>query len=160
MISSIIYNVLILFIMMVPGVIMKKCKLTPDGFGKGLSNLVLYIAQPALVFLAYVREFDQNVLINSLWIILFAVVTHLIFAVIALLLFNHAEDAKRRMLRFATIFSNAAFMGIPLIGAVMGDEALIYASMYNIVFSFGHSVLIFVRHPLRTRILSVSKSMR
>ena len=135
MIPSIIYNVLILFIMMLPGVIMKKCKLSPDGFGKGLSNLVLYIAQPALVFLAYVREFDKEILINSVWIILFAVITHVIFAVVALFLFNNAADAKRRMLRFATIFSNAAFMGIPLIGAVLGDDALIYASVYNIVFN-------------------------
>lgn len=135
MIPSIVYNVLILFLMMIPGVIMKKRRLAPEGFGKGLSNMVLYIAQPALVFLAYVREFSMEILINSLWIVLFAALSHLIFAVVSLSLFNRAEDAKRRMLRMATIFSNAAFMGIPLIGAVLGDDALIYASMYNIVFN-------------------------
>ena len=127
MIPSIIYNVLILFLMMLPGVIMKKCKLCSDGFGKGLSNLVLYIAQPSLVFLAYVREFDMEILINSLWVILFAVITHVIFAFVSLHLYNRAEDGKRKMLRLATIFSNAAFMGIPLIGVVLGDDALIYA---------------------------------
>ena len=31
------------------------------------------------------------------------------------------------MLRFATIFSNAAFMGMPLIESVIGSEALIYS---------------------------------
>lgn len=134
-IESIIQNVLILFLMMIPGVIIKKCKLAPEGFGKGLSNLVLYIAQPALIFLAYIRDFNKTILINSLWVLLFAVITHVIFAVITLCLFNSAEDAKRRMLRFATIFSNAAFMGIPLIEALMGAEALIYASVYNIVFN-------------------------
>ena len=54
-VPQIIYNVAILFIMMIPGIILKKCKMIPDGFGKGLSNLVLYIAQSALVFLAYLR---------------------------------------------------------------------------------------------------------
>lgn len=135
LIPDIIKNVLILFLMMIPGVIIKKCNLISDGFGKGLSNLVLYIAQPALIFLAYVREFDKEILVNSLWVILFATVTHVIFALTSLMLFGNAEDAKRRMLRFATTFSNAAFMGIPLIGAVMGSDALIYASVYNIVFN-------------------------
>ncbi|MBP3583258.1 MAG: hypothetical protein J6K44_04360, partial [Clostridia bacterium] len=61
---SIIYNVALLFIMMIPGIIMKKCRLCSDTFGKGLSNLVLYIAQPALVFLAYVRPYDGEILKN------------------------------------------------------------------------------------------------
>ena len=39
------------------------------------------------------------------------------------------------MLRFATIFSNAAFLGIPLIEAVLGPEFTIYASIYNITFN-------------------------
>jgi predicted permease len=39
------------------------------------------------------------------------------------------------MLRFATIFSNAAFMGMPLIRAVFGAEATVYASIYNITFN-------------------------
>ena len=43
MVPSLVYNVALLFIMMLPGIIMKKCKLAPEGFGKGLSNIVLYI---------------------------------------------------------------------------------------------------------------------
>ena len=39
------------------------------------------------------------------------------------------------MLCFATIFSNAAFMGIPLIKEVLGSDATIYASIYNITFN-------------------------
>ena len=132
---KLIYNVGILFLMMVPGVILKKCKLSTDGFGKGISNLVLYIAQPALVFLAYVRSFDRTILINSVYILILSAMAHTLFAFAALALFKTAPDNMRRMLRFTTIFSNAAFMGIPLISAVLGDEATIYASVYNITFN-------------------------
>ena len=114
---------------------MKKCKLSTDGLGKGLSNLVLYIAQPALIFLAYVRPYDSEVLVNSLWVLLFSIVAQAIFAVVAHYTYIKAPDSARRMLRFATIFSNAAFMGIPLITAVLGDDATIYASIYNISFN-------------------------
>lgn len=135
---SIIYNVALLFIMMVPGIIMKKCRLSCEGFGKGLSNLVLYIAQPALVFLAYVRPYDQEILINSLWVLGLSLIIHLIFSLVAIVTFKKAPDRMRRMLTFATIFSNAAFMGIPLIAAVLEDSypgSTLYASIYNITFN-------------------------
>ena len=135
MINNLIYKVAILFIMMIPGIIMKKFRLSTDGLGKGISNLVLYIAQPALIFIAYLRDFDKTVLLNSLWVFLFSFVAHGIFTVGAYMFFKKAEDGKRRMLRFATIFSNAAFMGIPLIDAVLGGEATLYASIYNITFN-------------------------
>ncbi len=121
--------------MMIPGIILKKTKLAGEGIGKGLSNLVLYIAQPALIFLAYVRPYDKNILINSLWVLLFSLLAHVIFAGVAYLFFKKCPDKTRRMLRFATIFSNAAFMGIPLIEAVLGEECVIYASIYNISFN-------------------------
>ena len=135
-IIDLITNVAILFLMMIPGIILKKCKLIGDGFGKGISNLVLYIAQPCLIFLAYVRDFDKNVLLGSLWVLLFSLIAHLIFSGVALILYKKTRDGAQRMLRFATIFSNAAFMGIPLIDAVIPDKsALIYASVYNITFN-------------------------
>ncbi len=134
MAQNIIYNVAILFIMMLPGIILKLCKLTPDGFGKGVSNLVLYIAQPCLIFRAYLKEFSSEILINSLIVLLLSIIAHGVF-LLALLFYKRSFDDRRRMLRFATIFSNAAFMGIPLIEAVLGAEYTIYASIYNITFN-------------------------
>ena len=124
--------------MMIPGIILKKCRLAPDGFGKGLSNLVLYIAQPALVFLAYFKEYDPEILINSGYVLVLSLLAHVIFTVVAVPAFKKAPDNARRMLRFATVFSNAAFMGIPLIAAVLEDTypgATLYASIYNISFN-------------------------
>jgi len=129
------FSVGVMFIMMAPGIILKKCGLSVDGLGKGLSNLVLYVAQPVLVFSAYLREFDAEILLGSLYVLIFSVVAHGIFTLVAMLSFKKAPDAIRRMLRFATIFSNAAFMGMPLIEAVLGAESLIYASVYNITFN-------------------------
>ena len=131
---NIVINVGILFLMMIPGIILKKCRLCSDGFGKGISNLVLYIAQPVLIFLAYLKEFNKEILKNCLVVLLLSIIVHCIF-LISLLFYKKATEDRRRMLRFATIFSNAAFMGIPLITAVLGAEYTIYASIYNITFN-------------------------
>ena len=132
---KLVFYVAILFVMMVPGIILKKCHLVPDGFGKGISNLVLYVAQPVLVFQAYIRPFDMEILKNSVSVLILSVIMHSIFAVVAIVAFKKAKDSARRMLRTATVFSNAAFMGIPLIEAVLGSEATIYATVYNITFN-------------------------
>lgn len=135
MIVDIIYNVGIFFVMMLPGVILKLTKLSVDGLGKALSNIVLYIAQPALVLSAYLMDFSKDTLFNIIAVFILSVVTHLIFTGVTLLMYRRAKDSARRMLRFATIFSNAAFMGIPLIEAVLSKEATLYATIYNITFN-------------------------
>ena len=135
---KVIYNVALLFIMMIPGILLKKCRLSTDGIGKGISNLVLYIAQPALIFLAYIRPFNKEILINSAYVLGFSIIAHIIFSLVAMNCFKKSPDGARRMLRFATIFSNAAFMGIPLISSVLEESypgATVYASIYNITFN-------------------------
>ena len=137
-VTRLIYNVALLFIMMIPGVLMKKCRLSSDSFGKGISNLVLYIAQPALTFVAYLRPYDEKILINSAYVFLFSILLHGIFAVVATNFFKKAPDAMQRMLRFATVFSNVAFMGIPLIAAVLEPDypgSTVYALIYSITFN-------------------------
>ena len=137
-IADLILNVAILFIMMVPGVIMKKCSFCTDSFGKGISNLVLYIAQPCLIVYAYLscETSFKDIWLGCLMTFILSFIAHLIFTAVALPVFRKAPDGACRMLRFATIFSNAAFMGIPLIQAIIPDPtAAIYASIYNITFN-------------------------
>ena len=137
LIINIVFYVAVLFIMLVPGVVLKKCSLVSDTFGKGISNLVLYIAQPILIVSAYVNctSSFSDIWVNILMVFGLSIVAHVVFAAVALNLFCKAPDDKRRILRLATIFSNAAFMGIPLIGEVLSPEAVIYASIYNITFN-------------------------
>ena len=137
-INSLIFNVAILFIMTVPGIVLKKCRLADGAFGKGISNLVLYVAQPALILYTYVScESDfASVWKNALATLIISIPVHIIFALAAMLCFKKVPDGIRRMLRFATTFSNAAFMGVPLVQIILGSEAAIYASIYNITFNF------------------------
>ena len=135
--TKLIEQVAILFLMMVPGILLKKCKLVADNFGKGLSNLILYIAQPVLVFYSYLNYTGTfaDIWKNILIVLLLSVLAHIIFCLIAIPVFKKAPQNQRKMLQVATIFSNAAFMGIPLIDILLGSEYAIYASIYNITFN-------------------------
>ncbi len=137
-INDLIKSVITLFILMLPGFIMKKASFTPEGFGKGLSNLVLYIANPILVLYSFLSFSGgiKDIWLDAVLVLLLSVVAHTLFAVVSVFAFKKAPEAKRRLLELGTVFSNAAFMGIPLIEMLLGSEAAIYASIYNIPFNF------------------------
>ena len=52
-----------------------------------------------------------------------------------LLTLRIGKEKNTPILRFACIFSNAAYMGFPLIQALFGAEGLLYASAYVTVFN-------------------------
>ena len=54
---------------------------------------------------------------------------------ITLLLTARKTGSRMPIFRFACIFSNAAYMGFPLISALFGSEGLLYASAYVTVFN-------------------------
>ncbi|MBQ8718105.1 MAG: AEC family transporter, partial [Clostridia bacterium] len=78
-ISILFSKVVLLLLMIIPGFLMAKCKLSTPGLCKGLANLILYAAQPALIIKGYVRDFDAEVLSRALTVLVFSLITHLVF---------------------------------------------------------------------------------
>ena len=140
-----------LCLLLLPGFLFGKLKLTEGrGFAKGISDFVLYAAQPAMLVTPYIREFDSGVLKNAGFTVLFSLICHGLFTAAAIIVIRakrsgtepSAEDPekaekKRKNLstvRIAAIFGNCGYMGIPLIENLLGSEAAIYATVFNIGF--------------------------
>ena len=128
-------QVLLLVLMVIPGVLLKKTKLVGDQFGVGLSNLVLYVATPAMILLSFMREFDGAVVKRAAIVAVFCFLFHIFFFFVAMLLYRRAAPDIAKVLRFTTVFTNAGYMGIPLVQAVLGDVATIFATFYVIFFN-------------------------
>ena len=128
--------VLLLFIMMIPGFIMRKTRLASDGLPLGFTNTILYITQPAMLIVGFFRARDMEILKTAAFVMLLSFITHIIFLFAVKLFSRGAEKETRKVYRFGTVFANAGYMGIPLISMVLGDEAAIYASVYIVGFNF------------------------
>lgn len=126
-------NVLSLFILIGVGFCCQKFKLLNDAAVKACANLVLYIATPCVIIKSCVREFDSSLLTGFLIMIIVAAVNFGILILIARLCFRDKDEGRRRVLRFATVFSNAGYMGIPLQQAILGDEGVFYCAAYIIM---------------------------
>lgn len=136
MLFSLFRAVLILFVMIIPGFAMRKLRLARDTLPLGFANTILYITQPAMLLVGFFRARDMSIMENALAVLVLSFLTHILFLLAVKLFYKGADKEKQKVYRFGTAFSNAGYMGIPLITMVLGDEAAIYASVYLVAFNF------------------------
>ena len=130
-------QVIVLFFLILTGIVVVKTGVLQLESKKMLSNLLVQLVVPAMVLNSYMMEFDPKIVGNlgkalgysTLFLMLGIVITFIITALIP------GIGRNLPILRFGTMFSNAAYMGFPLIQAIFGDEGLMYASVYVTVFN-------------------------
>ena len=120
-------SVLLLFVMIIPGFILRKTKLASDHVPLGFTNTILYVTQPAMIIVGFFRPRDMEILKNAAVVLVATFVIHIMFLFAVKLFYRGAEKDKQKVYRFGTVFANAGYMGIPLISMVFGHEAEIYS---------------------------------
>ncbi len=125
----------LMFALMLVGYVMRKTHFGGDKLPAELSNLILYFAQPALIINTYIRDFDRSVLAGAAWVFLISLVYHGAVLALGLFFFKKTPEAQRKVYRYGLLFSNASFLGIPLIQAVAGEVAVIYVCVFVIAFN-------------------------
>ena len=128
-------QVAVLFLLIGTGMVAVKTGVLKLENKQALSNLLVYIIVPAMVVNSYRMEFSAQILHNLLAAFGMSVLSVLLGTVITLLLTARKTGSRMPIFRFACIFSNAAYMGFPLISALFGSEGLLYASAYVTVFN-------------------------
>ena len=128
-------SVITLFCYLLVGFVLRKLNLVDTSFSRLLAVYVIYVAQVALLLHGFFVDFDVGILKCATFVFLVAAVIHLVSYFIVLNLFKKAPDKIRTVLRYAIIFSNAGYMGIPVISDILGEEYVIYATFYIFVFN-------------------------
>lgn len=123
-----------LFLLIVPGFLIRKTGLVNSDASPVINKVLVWILSPAMLVNSFLKPFDSNEFLGCIGVAAFSFIAHSIFTVVALLSFRKTAPAKRNVYQFAMIFSNAGFMGIPLIIDVLGKEKAIYATFYVIFF--------------------------
>ncbi len=128
-------QVFVLFLLIAVGFICGKTKLIDDTISKGLSDLVLYFATPAVIVSSFIRPFEESMLVK--FIIAFAISTvfHIISGILAFVLIRNKNIDSRLVGQFGIIFSNAGYMALPLQKAILGDLGVFFGSAYVAVFN-------------------------
>ena len=110
-------QVVILYCLILAGFAGVKSGVIKQEAKKAFSNLLLYLAVPAMVIHSYISKADRSVLARLPQTFALSVLAILAGLAITMLCTCRMKGKERPILRFACIFSNAAYMGFPLIEA-------------------------------------------
>ena len=125
----------VLFAIIAVGYACRKTNFLSDAFVKGCVNLLLLIVTPCLIVHVFQRPFTKDALANLGLALAVAFAAHFIGIAFAEACFRRADDMKRGVLKFATVFSNGGFMAIPLEYALLGPDGAFYGAVYVVVFN-------------------------
>lgn len=135
-----------LVVYMAAGFLCKKVHIITTENQSKLSDLVLKIAMPCLIYSSFDQALTSELMKDVLLVIAISFATYFISWLCGKLLYNRYPEAKRNIMQYATLVNNAAFAGLPLAVAMYGELGLFYASIYLIplrVFMWTAGVSIF-----------------
>lgn len=133
---NVFIQVAVMFIIMSIGILCYKKKMISENTGAELSRFLLMIVNPCVILHAFQIEYKPELLNGLVISAILAVVSNTLGVIIATLFIRKNPERKEYIVeRFAIVFSNCGFMGIPLIQAVVGDIGVFYASTYVAVFN-------------------------
>lgn len=128
-------QIVILFILIFTGFVGVKAGVIKMEGKKAFSDLLIYIIVPAMIVDSYMTEFNPEILSNLIKTFGLSALLLLVGLAVTMLLTVKMNDKDRAITRFACIFSNAAYMGFPLINALFGKEGMLYASAFVTMFN-------------------------
>lgn len=134
-------QILIMFVYMaIGGLMFRKGLITKEG-SKSLANLLLYVVLPCVVVKSFCVPRTSEWM-NGLIVSFLAALVILLLAMAV----SHWLFRKEPLDDFGAAFSNAGFMGFPLVAAVQGSEAIFYAAGFvallnALQWTYGQSII-------------------
>lgn len=135
---TVLLTVFTMVILAVPAFILEKCKCLPENATKAFSAFLLFACQPFLTFMSFQRtDYDPSVLVNMLITAGLALGVHLLMVLLVLALFaKKKSDERIRVVRFASVFGNCGFFGLPFLKSLFDTgEMLIYAAVFVAIYN-------------------------
>lgn len=140
-------QMIILFILMAVGFFCSKKDILTEETSKKISAIVVNIANPAIILVSGMSderiEGTELIHLTILILIIYAVLLVLAFLIPVLL---RIDQRSRGTYQAMMVFSNIGFMGYPMVSALYGSGAVLYAALYGIpfnilIYTFGVSAM-------------------
>ena len=115
-----------MFVLIFFGYILVKKNVLNISETKQFANMLANFITPILLFMSFQQSYEAN---QFKWFLATIVITILLIAVRILVNYFFLRNASRTD-RYATTFTNAGFIGIPLVLAVLGYEGVFFVSAF------------------------------
>lgn len=119
-------SVVSLFLMMAVGFVFTRRGILEQSALSQLSQLLLKVVAPCIVISSLQVDFSAELLTRMGVALLALFVLYVAYGLLVRFLFPRQPEESQCALRFGVMFGNIGFMGLPLVTAALGQEAVIY----------------------------------
>ena len=116
-------NVIMFLYLFIGYVLYKKKVITAQGSGE-IGRLLLHVIMPSAIIKSYIKDYSGEMLAGFLVSFGTAFGALLLAMLVSGLVFRNKSTIRQ----FGAAFSNAGFIGIPLVQMTLGEEAVFYVA--------------------------------
>ncbi|MDR1801489.1 MAG: AEC family transporter [Lachnospiraceae bacterium] len=157
----VVRQIVLMLIILIIGCITYKTKLISLDGGRQLSNLLLYVVNPLMVFMAFLQDYDSELLKNFILTFIIGALAMGVLIPISFLLVPK-KHLNACIERYAIVYNNVGFFGIPVVNAVLGSKGVLYLSAFIAAFNiynWSHGVTTFRSGEEKISAKTVLKNM-
>lgn len=137
-------QVFILYIIVAVGFIADRLHIFTEKTARATTNLLFYIITPSVIIRSFLSmEFSGENALGFLTALICDLATFGVAILLSAPFFRKKDNPDNPVYKFASIYGNMGYMGLPLVEAVAGPEGIFYGSAaviaYNI-YSFTHGI--------------------
>ena len=114
-----------LLIMLAVGLIARKNGTITEAGKKSLTDLIINIILPCNIIYSFMIEFSYSIFISCGVVLLISILIQVMCTAISRFCYNKVQPGKKEVLQYATVCSNAGFMGNPIAESVFGSMGLL-----------------------------------
>lgn len=143
-------NILYIFLIILIGYGARKIRLVPENARAILSTFMLNIALPFMILDNFRFEFEREMLLSALTMILVGFLTFtaaMILSEMSKKLWR-LPDSQRASYHFGMVLPNTGFIGLPVLRLTYGAQAVFYGTMVHVfflVFNWTYGVYVYTR---------------
>lgn len=128
-------QIMMMLVILSIGILCRKRNILHEPIYKDLATLLLRVVNPLLVFVTLQQPLDPQRLRGLLIAIALSFAGMTIMILLAKLLIRKKNNPVYRIERFCATYPNCAYIGIPLVGGVFGEEGVFYLTGTILVFN-------------------------
>ena len=147
---------LMMFALIIIGLILKKTKVIGKEGQKSMTNLVIDLILPCNIIFSFMIKFSSKIAQDFMVILIISILIQVFCVILGSVLYNKCSAKRKKCLRYATICSNAGFLGNPIAQGVYGMMGLTLASIYLIpqrIMMWSEGVSVFTEAPTKKEML-------
>ncbi len=133
--ATIVGKVAVMLILIVVGYIVTKVGMLTEKGAAEITSLLVKIVTPCLIINSLIASGGGLQAGEMLLGAAVAALSMVISIAVSMVLFRKESPERQKVLRFSVIYSNAGFMGLPLVQSIVGDRGVVFGSLFIVVFN-------------------------